>query len=146
MITLKQIDKNSTEFDEVYNIRLTVFTGEQNVPINMLVDDADENAVQIAAYENESIVGCGRIVINENIGIIGRVAVLADKRKFGIGKLICEKLINIAVADYNVSEITLQSQCTARKFYEKLGFTADGGTFVKAGIEHIEMKKEVTAM
>ena len=143
MFTLKQIDKNSIEFDSVYNIRFTVFTGEQNVPVDMLVDEADENAIQIIAYENDAAIGCGRIVIDKNTGIIGRVAVLKDKRKFGVGKMICEKLITIAGDKYNIDKITLQSQCTARTFYERLGFTADGNVFIKAGIDHINMIKKI---
>ena len=144
MFTLKRIDKNSEEFSLAYNIRLTVFTGEQNVPVEMLVDDADETAIQLIAFENDTPIGCGRIVIDKNAGIIGRVAVLKDKRKFGIGKLICEELIRLVIVENNVTEITLQSQCTAEKFYEKLGFTAVGDVFVKAGIEHVNMIKKLS--
>ena len=144
MIILKQVTKNSPEFDEVYNIRLEVFTIEQNVPIDLLVDDEDEGAIQIVAYKDDVIIGCGRIVIDRNVGQIGRVAVLKDNRKLGVGRLICDELINIAIAEHNVSEIFLNSQCTARKFYENLGFTTVGDVYVKAGIEHIDMIKKLS--
>jgi len=144
MLTLKRIEKNSPEFDEVYNIRSEVFAVEQNVPINLLVDEADAAAIQIAAYENDTMIGCGRIVIEGKTGKIGRVAVLANKRKLGVGRLICEELINAAVAEYNVRDIILAAQCTARKFYENLGFKAFGSVYVRAGIEHIDMIKKLS--
>ena len=143
MLTLKRIDKNNDEFNLAYNIRLEVFTGEQNVPIGLLVDEFDKYAIQVAAYEDDMMAGCGRIVIDGKIGQIGRIAVLADKRKLGIGKLICEKLINIAIAEHNIDEVILNSQCSAQKFYEKLGFTAVGSIYVKAGIEHVDMRKKL---
>jgi predicted GNAT family N-acyltransferase len=85
--------KNDPEFELSWKIRVEVFVEEQNVPIGLEMDEYDETAVHVLAYDNEEPVGCGRIVFFDQYAQIGRVAVLQRKRKLGVGKLVCEALM-----------------------------------------------------
>ena len=138
MRKIKRVE-NKAEFEIAYKIRLEVFVEEQNVPIEIEADEYDEVATHVLAFENEKPVGCGRIVFFDDYSKIGRVAVLADKRGLGFGKMICQELINIAALEGKTKKVVLNSQCSAAKFYERLGFIAEGEVFDDAGIDHIRM-------
>ena len=139
MITLKRV-KSDIDFDIAYNIRLEVFVKEQNVPVEIESDEYDKIATHVLAFYDGAPVGCGRIVFFDEYAKIGRVAVLLNKRKNGIGKLICEELIKIAL-ERDAKKVILHAQCVAVQFYEKLGFTSEGEIFDDAGIDHISMVK-----
>ena len=130
--------KNDPEFEISWNIRVEVFVEEQNVPIGLELDEHDETAVHVLVYDNEEPVGCGRLVFFDQYAQIGRVAVLQRKRKLGVGSVICEALMNIAVEE-NAKKVILHAQLSAEDFYKKLGFTAEGEIFDDAGIDHINM-------
>ncbi|MCL2408725.1 MAG: GNAT family N-acetyltransferase [Oscillospiraceae bacterium] len=132
--------KNDNEFEASWNIRVEVFVKEQNVPIGLELDEHDETAVHVLAYDNDEPVGCGRLVFFDEYAQIGRVAVLQSQRKLGVGKAICEELMAIAV-ERQAKKVTLHAQLSAEKFYKKLGFTPEGEVFLDAGIDHINMFK-----
>ncbi len=56
--------------------------------------------------------------------------------------MLCSKLLEIA-KEKNVKYVMLHAQCYAIGFYNKLGFVEYGERFDEAGIEHIEMRKEL---
>ncbi|MCL2401165.1 MAG: GNAT family N-acetyltransferase [Oscillospiraceae bacterium] len=132
--------KNDPEFEISWNIRVEVFVEEQNVPIGLELDEHDETAIHVLVYDNEEPVGCGRLVFFDQYAQIGRVAVLQRKRKLGVGRVICETLMNIA-AEENAKKVILHAQLSAEDFYKKLGFTPEGEIFDDAGIDHINMFK-----
>lgn len=137
-----KVVENKDEFEIAYNIRVKVFVEEQNVPIEMELDEFDEEALHILLYDAEKPVACARLIIQGERAIIGRVAVLKEYRKKGYGKMLCSKLLEIA-KEKNVKYVMLHAQCYAIGFYNKLGFVEYEERFDEAGIEHIEMRKEL---
>ena len=93
------------------------------------------------AYENEVAKGTARVILkNDDVAKIGRVAVMKEFRGDGVGRELMLEVIQYVIENTNVSEIQLDAQLTAVKFYETLGFTSYGDIFKDAGIDHILMK------
>lgn len=136
-ITCRQLTQE--EFQDALTIRIKVFVDEQNVPIELEQDEYDQKATHFGAFVNGKLVGTGRLVITEEGGKIGRMAVLKEYRGSGAGL----KLLNFIV-DYcqqlGLKQAYLSSQTHAIGFYEKAGFKAEGGIYDDAGIPHRTMR------
>lgn len=148
-ITVKQLDKNS--FPDALAVRYTVFCDEQGYARDYERDEHDifgDNAcgvtddsgalcgtVHFAAYDEDKAipVGTGRIIFGDGEFPckIGRIAVLKEYRRFGVGRLIMNALIAFA-KQKGAEEIVLDSQVSAVGFYQKFGF-------VPFGEEHPDM-------
>lgn len=139
MLDVKRV-KSTDGFEDAYFIRTEVFVREQKVPEEIELDEYDKIADHVVAYLDNKPVGCGRLILNGKKARIGRVAVLKENRRSGVGKSICIELMKIA-AEKGVESLVLDAQITASGFYKKLGFTEVGEKFMEAGIEHIQMVK-----
>jgi hypothetical protein len=117
-------------------IRTSVFINEQHVPEAEEWDDDDATALHIIVIKNDEAIATARLTQQ---GKIGRMAVLKDHRKQGIGSMMLTKLIK-AATQRELKEIKLWSQTHAQDFYKKHGFIAQGDEFLDAGIPHIEMR------
>jgi len=141
MLELKWIfgDKG---LEDAHAIRREVFVQEQNVSEAEEYDGTDGSCIHLVAYENNTPVATGRIMISGDDFIIGRVAVVKSHRGQDLGLGIMQALID---ACYTMGGETqrqsLHAQTHARGFYEKLGFTPYGEEFEEAGIMHIAMER-----
>ena len=125
-----------TDAHQLVRIRKAVFVAEQGVPLDLELDDKDADATHVLAIVPDgTAIATGRLLDN---GHIGRMAVLADWRKQGIGRALLDRMIEIAVAR-RLPPVFLHAQCSAVGFYEKAGFTAVGEVFEDAGIPHQKM-------
>ena len=123
--------------EELRAIRHKVFVIEQNVPAEREWGKNDSLYTHILAKAGDVPVGTARLTRD---GHIGRVAVLKEYRKIGIGGELMRQIENVAFGQgFNTME--LNSQCHAVPFYEKLGYETYGEVFFDAGIEHRHMKK-----
>lgn len=125
-----------------FGLRHVVFVGEQKVPEEMEQDEFDQDAVHVVAKDGNRIVGTGRMVIEGTRGRIGRMAVEKSLRGHGVGKSMMLKLEEEA-RGRKLDEIYLHAQVYARDFYGNLGYIPRGEVFDEAGINHIEMYKEI---
>ena len=122
-----------------YPIRKEVFIREQGVPQELELDEQDETAIHVLAYQDGQCIGTARLVNLGNQSMqIGRMAVLTQYRGNGIGKRILEELIELS-RKQGTSSIILHAQITAIAFYEKLGFLPEGPEYLEAGIAHRNM-------
>ena len=122
-----------------YPIREEVFIREQGVPQELELDEQDETAIHVLAYQDGQCIGTARLVNLGNQSMqIGRMAVLTQYRGNGIGKRILEELIELS-RKQGTSSIILHAQITAIAFYEKLGFLPEGPEYLEAGIAHRNM-------
>ena len=134
-ILVEQVDWLSHK-ETLRDIRKTVFIEEQSVLEEEEWDDFDKLAIHVlASNEGGMPMGTGRIVEN---GQIGRMAVLKPYRCLGVGSLMINKLLEIAVHN-NMTAIFLNAQQSAVGFYQKHGFSARGELFMDAGIPHLQM-------
>jgi predicted GNAT family N-acyltransferase len=122
---------------ELYSVRRAVFIEEQNVPESIELDGRDPDCFHVLASDKKGRpVGTARM---DGKGKIGRMAVLQNYRRRGIGRKMIQALMDHgrknAITDFHLS-----AQITAIGFYRKMGFEPSGGEFVEAGIKHINMK------
>ena len=119
-------------------LRFAIFVGEQNVPPGIELDDLDASCVHAVAYDVDGkAIGTGRLLPD---GHIGRMAVVVEWRRRGIGAEILEALIDEA-RKRSHKEVILSAQLQAAEFYRGAGFVAEGKVFEEAGILHQKMRR-----
>ena len=128
------------ELAQVYAIRRRVFIEEQAVPAEIELDPDDADALHVLALEDSRAIGCGRMVAHGAEVKMGRMAVLPDRRRHGIGALILKFLIE-AARQRGCHKAILHAQLHAEGFYLKYGFAPVGEVFEEAGIPHRRMER-----
>lgn len=124
-------------------IRKKVFIEEQKVSESDEWDDKDISAAHFIIFKGKSALACARVVDEKNCFHIGRVAVLAEHRKQGMGRQLMQHILVWCHQQNPDYKIYLHAQTTRVSFYEYFGFVAVGDVFLDAGIEHIEMWYQV---
>lgn len=139
-----RVGRSESLYEDALSVRKTVFVEEQGVDPDIEVDEHDETATHLAAYdERGEPIGSGRFrSLDEETGKVERVAVLADRRDSGLGRAIMGQIEAIA-RDRGVERLVLHSQTRAAPFYERVGYERVGEEFEEAGIPHVEMRKEL---
>ena len=122
---------------ELTSVRRAVFIEEQNVPESIELDGKDPDCFHVLASDKKGHpTGTARM---DDKGKIGRMAVLQNYRRRGIGRKMIQALMDYgrknAITDFHLS-----AQITAIGFYRKMGFEPFGQEFFEAGIKHINMK------
>jgi len=139
MLTLQWFFGDREPLNDALAIRRTVFIEEQNVPEVDELDGTDGACIHLVAYDGDTPVSTGRIMITRDDFIIGRVATIKSHRGRGIATGVMQALIDACVTMGGDRQI-LSAQVAARGFYEKLGFVAYGDEYDDAGIPHISME------
>lgn len=78
----------------------------------------------IKLLENQEIVAIGSVIVHQDIAWLGHIIVHRNHRKKGYGKLITQKLIEIATAK-NCRSIQLIATDLGAPVYESIGFIKD---------------------
>jgi len=124
--------------DQLMAVRRVVFVEEQKVPEELDADEMD--VVSVHALAVESVhgrpIGTARLLPNAHIG---RVAVLKEWRKRGVGLALMNCLLHRA-REEKFTEIVIDAQTHTVGFYQKLGFVCEGAAFEVAGIPHRSMR------
>ena len=119
-------------------MRFSIFVGEQNVPPGIELDEMDSHCVHALAYDEAGkAIGTGRLLPD---GHIGRMAVVKEWRRRGVGATLLEALIEEA-RKRGHAEVKLSAQLQALDFYRSHGFVAEGKVYEEAGILHQAMRK-----
>lgn len=129
--------------EDAFKIRTLVFIEEQGFDDEF--DDIDDYATHITLYQGDTLIGCSRIFPSEEEPkhyIFGRLAVIPEERKKGLGNLLLEESERQAIKQ-GAREMRLHAQCRAQGFYEQAGYTAYGPIEFEEHVEHIWMKKEL---
>jgi len=136
------VARGERERAAVFVLRGAVFVAEQNVPIEEEWDECDASAEHFLALRNGVPVGTGRLVVQGDEGLLGRLAVLRRERGRGVGAALVAAIEERA-AQRGLAAVELHAQVHALGFYERLGYTAYGPEFEEAGIAHRSMRKEL---
>ena len=122
-------------------IRKKVFIDEQGFQNEF--DDIDRIAAHFVLLDDLSapIATC-RVFKDEktNAYILGRLAVVKERRGKGIGSLLVKKAAEY-VKMLGGEQIQLHAQCQAEGFYAKLGYSSFGKVEDEEGCPHIWMRK-----
>jgi len=121
-------------------VREAVFIEEQRVPRELEWDERDELSDHVVACDVKGrAIGTARLLPE---GRIGRMAVLREWRRRGVGAALMEALLRQA-REQSMSRVTLHAQTHAAGFYRRFGFKERGVEFLEAGIPHVEMTLEL---
>lgn len=121
-------------------LRFAIFVGEQKVPAGIELDDMDAQSLHAVAFDEAGkVIGTGRLLPG---GKIGRMAVVKEWRRRGVGADILEALIGEA-RRRGIAEVKLSAQLQAAEFYRAHGFAAEGKVYEEAGILHQEMRRKL---
>ncbi|MDD3518707.1 MAG: GNAT family N-acetyltransferase [Chromatiales bacterium] len=121
-------------------VREAVFVIEQGVPLEMEWDEMDSVSTHLLAVDlNGVAIGTARLLPD---GHIGRLAVLGEWRRHGVGRALLDTAIALANAR-GLAKVMLNAQTQALAFYERAGFHVSGPEFMEAGIPHIAMEKRL---
>ena len=126
------------QLGKAFSIRLRVFVREQGVPVEIEMDRDDKRALHFLALKAGKVVGTARLVMHRRSAKIGRMAVLKNYRREGIGTKLLRKAILIARRQ-GVQHIYLHAQVPVIGFYEALAFRCVGPVFTEGGIPHRKM-------
>lgn len=141
---IKIIDaKESNQISNCFAIRKTVFVEEQGVPVDEELDDFDDISIHALALIDNKPVATGRLILSKKkLAKVGRMAVLDNFRRTGIGSRVLLFLEKKAI-EKNIDEISLHAQEYVMDFYKNHGYIERGNLFLEAGIKHIEMFKKL---
>ena len=128
----------SLDGEQLSDVRRQVFVVEQKVPADQDRDERDEKSWHWVATDSGNLpVGTARLLPD---GQIGRMAVLSQHRRHGVGTALLRKAVEKA-QHLGFGQVYLNAQTHARGFYERDGFQAEGDEFIEADIPHIRMTK-----
>ena len=120
-------------------IREEVFVREQEYPIELEFDEADENCWHLLLTDNEKAVATARLLkLSEGVFKPGRIAVLKEYRGKNIGAELLTLIIEKA-KEMGAKELHIGAQTYAVGFYEKFGFKTTGEEYMDEHIPHIDM-------
>jgi len=142
-VTVK-VAETPAEFEGAVTVRMRVFVGEQGIPANVEVDDADSapDTVHAVALHQGLVIGTGRLLpdVDGKGPHIGRMAVEREWRRNGVGGRVLTFLEDHG-RSLGFGQITLHAQEYVKSFYARHGYYEVGEMFLEEGIPHREMVK-----
>jgi predicted GNAT family N-acyltransferase len=130
----------ATQREQATAIRMAVFVHEQQLPEADEIDTHDRLSLHALALVDGCAVGTARLLPDARIG---RMSVLADWRRSGVGGLLLERLVAIAAARGD-RVVELSAQVYVLAFYARHGFDAFGPVYDDAGIAHQSMRRRLS--
>ncbi|GAE33477.1 GNAT family N-acetyltransferase [Halalkalibacter akibai] len=136
-----EIVETKKQLDDAFKVRTEVFVEEQRVPMEEEIDQYEDEAIHFVVYDKQqSAVGAGRLRFVDGYGKIERICIQKNQRGTGTGKLLMEKIENVA-KQKGATQSKLNAQIQAQPFYQKLGYETVSEEFLDAGIPHVTMIK-----
>ncbi|XOI99173.1 GNAT family N-acetyltransferase [Paenibacillus polymyxa] len=140
------VEVNNQELlDACFAIRTAIFVEEQGVPAVDefdAYDTLDAEARHILLYVDGVPAASSRLRIVEQVAKLERICVMLDYRKHGLGRVLIDKLEQMAVAE-GLEKAKLHAQVQASGFYERLGYAPASEVFMEDGIPHLLMTKKL---
>lgn len=130
-----------TDYAPCIALRRKVFIEEQGIAEPDEIDDLDEQAIHLLAIVDGQPVGTARLLVDGDLGKIGRICVLPDQRGAGLGAALVQAGMDHLRQIPGVRRAKLGAQDHAIGFYAKLGFNPVGPFYDDAGIPHQDMER-----
>ena len=134
---------NTDQLYRLLQLRSEVFVVEQDC-VYQDIDGKDKKALHVLGTVEGNIVAYTRIFKPGDYlekAAIGRVVVASDFRKRDFGQAIMRASIAAVENHFNTTAIGLSAQTYLLNFYNDLGFSALGETYLEDGIPHIYMER-----
>ena len=131
--------------DEVHaalRLRYRVFCEEQGVDLAAEQDGRDPEALQLVALGDGRVLGTCRVLLDDGLARLGRMAVEPGHRGRGIGGALLAEA-DRAMRDSGARRIRLHAQTASRGVYQRAGYEPMGEEFMEEGIKHVAMEKQL---
>ncbi len=131
------------EWHRVLALRAQVFVVEQNCAYQD-PDGKDVVSYHLLMESGEELVAYARLVppgVSYPEAAIGRVVTSQTVRGKGWGKALMEMAIAQTQKKFEVNEICISAQSYLLKFYNDLGFVAEGEEYLEDDIPHWKMRR-----
>jgi len=132
--------RDDREVQAALELRERVFCGEQGVAPSADRDGRDPDALHVVATDDERLLGTCRLLIEDGVARLGRLAVEPGARRRGVAGAILAEAHALAAAN-GARTVRLHAQVDARALYEAAGYAATGGPFMEEGIPHLPMER-----
>ena len=139
MIEIREA-RDAQERQTLLALRHEVFVEEQGVPLDLEIDEHDQEAVHLVALDGDRVVGTCRVLLAGAVAKFGRLVVARDARGRGIGAALLADAERLA-REMGAGRMVLAAQTSAIGLYDRAGYTARGDVYLDAGIEHVTMEK-----
>jgi len=135
--------ENHSELSGGFEVRRRVFVEEQGIAEALVFDGNDGEALHAVVKNGTRVIGTARVRFpSASRAKLERMGVLDGWRHMGIGSRVTSFVIG-ELKQRGVIEVVLHAQCAVVAFYKSCGFEELGSPFWEAGVEHIEMWREV---
>jgi predicted GNAT family N-acyltransferase len=141
-VTEVKVATSPSEVDQALELRRRVYVDEQGVTLEADRDGLDPDALHVVAIDGGRVVGTCRLVFEDGLARLGRMAVDNEMRGRGLGAAILATADRVARAA-GATRIRLHAQTAARSLYERGGFQIRGEEFMEEGIPHVTMEKSL---
>jgi predicted GNAT family N-acyltransferase len=143
-LEVREIEPGTPEYQVAAELRYDALYREWGLP-RTLIEDTDGRVYRhIAVFDGGRLVGYARLWLEGGESKILQVSVASDRRGEGIGALLVEELVSMAVAAGR-TEVVLDARAHVVSFYERLGFAAEGEEFIsgRTGTPHRHMRRRL---
>jgi len=134
--------RDPSEVEAALELRYRVFVEEQGVAFAADQDGRDPEALHIVAFDEGQLAGTCRLLFDDGVSRLGRMAVEPELRGRGVGALILDAA-EVESRAAGAAKIRLHAQTAARSLYARAGFQVQGDEFVEEGIPHVTMEKQL---
>ncbi len=133
-----RIASGELDKEECFQIRRNVFVSELGIPFECDQDQCDAIAVHyLAIYYGRPIATVRLVDKRDGVGKIGKLAVLQEHRKHGIGTDLMWYVMGAGFRNFHT--LVIDSPIEYITFFEKLGFETDGEIALVFGVGHTRM-------
>jgi len=129
------------EYHDIVHLREDVFVVEQNCAF-LDCDGKDPFCSHLMGWVDGKLAAYSRIVppdVAFETASIGRVVTARAFRRFGFGKELMRKSIEVA-AEMGYTDLTIGAQYYLLGFYQSFGFKEFDEIYLEDGIEHVHMR------
>ncbi|HLS61458.1 MAG TPA: GNAT family N-acetyltransferase [Virgibacillus sp.] len=139
-----KIATSKEERNRVFQIRKSVFVEEQQVPLELELDEYEDDAIHFIGIQDDMPMAASRLRWSGEYGKLERICILKHLRGQSYGKQLIEAMEQ-TIQEHGYSKAILGAQTHAVSFYERLGYQVVSEEFIDAGIPHVIMSKALTS-
>ncbi|MCG8584072.1 MAG: GNAT family N-acetyltransferase [Pirellulales bacterium] len=136
-----------TTHEPAYQQSLGLRNRHLRIPLGLDVFDEDLDAekeeLHIGLFDGETLLGSATLKdLGDGVVKLRQMVVDESRQGQGLGRKLIEGMESIA-REKGFACIEMAARITARGFYENLGYTSEGESFLEVGIDHIRMVKRL---
>jgi predicted GNAT family N-acyltransferase len=145
MMTVRTIDYNSPQYEQLLQLRIRSLLLAYNIPADFIKRETESNDFHIGAFEGDQLLGCCVLTPRgSDLVQLRQMIVDPSLQKKGVGAAIVAFAEELAQA-HGFTTVMMHARNAAIGFYEKLGYVIVGDEFMEVNIPHHRMEKRLVS-